>query len=379
MQIAIVTETWPPEVNGVALTVHALARGLHAGGHAVEIIRPRQAGEVGADADDGFSAMHMASVPLPRYPGLRVGLPARSRLVRHWRTRTPDAVYVATEGPLGHSALAAARRLGIRACTGFHTRFDDFVRHYGIAWMSPLVFAGLRRFHNQAAATLVPTRELATFLQDRGFRNVRVLRRAVDTALFDPCHRDLELRTHWGVAEHALAVVHVGRLAAEKNLDLAVQAFRAIAGTQPDARFIIVGDGPERARLAAAHPDFIFAGVRRGADLARHYASADLFLFPSTTETFGNVTLEALASGVPLVAFDHGAAREHLTDARAGACIPFADGCAFIDSACSLAGDAVRRQHMRRHARNAVEALSVARVNADFASLLAGHAWPEAA
>jgi glycosyltransferase involved in cell wall biosynthesis len=300
-------------------------------------------------------------------------------LFRHWQNHAPDVLYVATEGPLGHSALAAARRLGIPACTGFHTRFDDFVRHYGLSWLTPLVFAGMRRFHNRAAATLVPTTELATFLVERGFRNVRLLRRAVDTNAFHPRHRDPALRTQWDIADGALAVVHVGRLAAEKNLELAVRAYRAIRQKQPDARFIIVGDGPERARLAAAHPEIIFAGLRRGDDLARHYASADLFLFPSTTETFGNVTLEAMASGLPVVAFDYGAAREHIVDARDGACVPFADDDAFVEIASELAGNSARRNDMRERARRAVEALSPSAVSASFASLLAGLALQEAA
>ncbi len=379
MRVAIVTETWPPEVNGVALTVHSLACGLREAGHVVEVVRPRRPQEAAGVGAGGFAELLMPSVALPRYAGLRVGLPAQARLVRHWRDAAPDALYVATEGPLGHGALAAARRLGIPACTGFHTRFDDFARHYGLAWLTPLVFAGMRRFHNRAAATLVPTADLAALLRGKRFRNVRVLRRAVDTSLFHPRHRDRALRARWGIGEHGLGVVHVGRLAAEKNIDLAVRAFRAIERTQPDARFIIVGDGPERARLANAHPDIVFAGVQRGEDLARHYASGDLFLFPSTTETFGNVTLEAMASGVPLVAFDHGAAREHIGDARAGACVPFADDEAFVDAARALAGDARRRRDIREHARRTIETLSPAAVSANFAALLADLAVPERA
>ena len=244
MQVAIVTETWPPEINGVALTVQALARGLCKLGHAVQVIRPRRPDEPARVVDVDFCELLVNGAALPHYPGLRFGLPAQKRLIRHWQDRLPDALYVATEGPLGHSALAAARRLGIPACTGFHTRFDDFARHYGLSWLTPLVFAGMRRFHNRAAATLVPTAELATFLGQRGFRNVRLLRRAVDTSAFHPAYRDRALRAHWGVADGALAVVHVGRLAAEKNLELAVRAYHAILQEQPDARFIIVGDGP---------------------------------------------------------------------------------------------------------------------------------------
>src|SRR5690606_1063572 len=146
-------------------------------------------------------------------PGLHFGLPAPRRLRQHWSERSPDAVYVATEGPLGLSAVAAARRLGIPVCTGFHTRFDDFVHHYGFGFLTPAVFGYLRRFHNRASATLVPTAELHEFLRSSGFRNVHRLRRAVDTSLFRPALRDPNLRSEWGLERDDLAVLHVGRLA----------------------------------------------------------------------------------------------------------------------------------------------------------------------
>src|SRR5690606_10442552 len=155
-------------------------------------------------------------------PGLHFGLPAPRRLRQHWSERSPDAVYVATEGPLGLSAVAAARRLGIPVCTGFHTRFDDFVHHYGFGFLTPAVFAYLRRFHNRADATLVPTTELHDFLRESGFRNVHLLRRAVDIDLFRPERHDRGLRAQWGLEDGDLAVLHVGRLAPEKNLELAV-------------------------------------------------------------------------------------------------------------------------------------------------------------
>jgi glycosyltransferase involved in cell wall biosynthesis len=370
MRIAIVTETWPPEVNGVALTVQALARGLRCNGHAVAVVRPVQPNDRERAVSAEFAELLVGSAALPRYPGLRVGLPAQTRLIRHWRLTRPDAIYVATEGPLGHSALSAARRLGIPACTGFHTRFDDFISHYGFPWLTPLVFAGMRRFHNRAQATLVPTGELAEFLRKSGFANVRLLRRAVDTELFHPRFRDEMLRKRWGVADDATVIVHVGRLAAEKNLGLAVRAFRAIQAELPSTRFVIVGDGPERERIASANPDIVFAGMRHGEDLSRHYASGDLFLFPSTSETFGNVTLEAMACGLPLVAFDYGAAHEHIADEECGSRVAVADDEAFIRAASELAVDQVRRRRMGEAARAAVVSLSPDSVGQHFSNLL---------
>ena len=371
MRIAIVTETWPPEINFVALTVQTLALGLAAQGHTVELIRPRQDGEEPASSTATLVEMLTQGASLPRYPGLRFGLPAPRRLHRHWSTTRPDAVYVATEGPLGLSAIAVARRLGIASSAGFLTRFDDFARHYGLAFLTPLVRAYLRHFHNRAGATLVPTTELADFLHQQDFRHVRVLRRAVDTVLFHPTRRDPGLREQWGIAPDDLAVVHVGRMAAEKNLPLALRAFRAIQREQPHARLILVGDGPLRAELATRHPDVHFAGMRHGEDLARHYASADLFLFPSLSETFGNVTLEAMASGVPVVAFDYGAAREFIEHGRSGWRVPFADHDGFVATATALVADPPRIEAMRPLARAAAEGLSPHTVSVHFAELLA--------
>jgi len=366
MRIAMVTETYPPEVNGVALTVAGLVRGLGAAGHRVQVVRPRQATAADVNRDEDTVLMRGLRVPL--YPGLRIGLPGTRRLRALWKSERPDAVYIATEGPLGRSALRAARELGIPAVTGFHTRFDDFARHYGLGLVAPAVFAYLRRFHRRAQATLVPTSELRDFLDRAGFGRVVLLRRAVDAALFNPARRDAALRNVWGLANDQLAVLHVGRIAPEKNLALAVRAFRAIGEVRPDAKFIWIGDGPARALLQARNPDFVFAGMQHGEALARHYASGDLFLFPSLTETFGNVTLEALASGVPTVAFDYGAAREHLCDA-CGRRAPFGDDDAFVIAARDLARAV--DVPMRRAARAAVATLDPQTMAANLLALLA--------
>ncbi|GMV29342.1 MAG: hypothetical protein AMXMBFR59_14670 [Rhodanobacteraceae bacterium] len=371
MRVAIVTETYPPEINGVALTVQSLAHGLHGRGHEVQLIRPRQPAGREDNHESIVDEVQVSGAAIPRYPGLRFGWPARRRLERLWRTRRPDAIYVATEGPLGHSALRAARRLGIAASTGFHTRFDDFARFYGVGWLTPFVFAWLRHFHAHSAATLVPTQELAEFLRGRGFGAVRLLRRAVDTQLFDPARRCEQLRLAWGLTDDELAVVYVGRIAPEKNLELNVRAFRALQQHRPQARYVWIGDGPARAEIARANPDFIFCGSLRGDELARHFASCDLFLFASLSETFGNVTLEAMASGVATVAFDYGAAREHMIDGINGRRVACGDAGAFVAAAVALACDAAQRRAQAAAARDAVMHLSPQSVTDHFADLLA--------
>lgn len=368
MRYAIVTETWPPEVNGVALTVQGLERGLRDRGLEVSLLRPRQPGDQAATAQPHERLMR--SLPLPRYPGLRIGLPATRLLQARWREARPDAIYVATEGPLGWSALRAARHLDIPAATGFHTRFDAYMRDYGAAFLAPVAMGWMRRFHNSADATLVPTRELQDFLVARGFRNVLRLPRAVDTTLFSPRHRDDALRAQWGADAQVPVAIHVGRIAAEKNLGLAVRAFRALQLAQPRARFVFVGDGPERARLARENPDFVFCGVQRGEALARHFASADLFLFPSRSETFGNVTLEALASGVPVVAFDYGAAREHLRDGEHGAAVIDGDEAGFVRACVRIGNEPGLRAAMASAASSAVAGLQPAQVADDFDAIL---------
>ncbi len=368
MRYSIVSETWPPEVNGVALTVKSLQRGLLDRGHEVSVVRPEQGGT--DPAGDGETLV--GALPLPLYAGLRAGRPCTRRLQKLWMQARPDAIYIATEGPLGWSALRAARGLRIPVATGFHTRFDEYMRDYGLPWLEPLALRWMRRFHNRAGATLVPTRELQRQLLERGFDNPTLLARAVDTHLFDPARRDAAVRREWGIDGDGLAVIHVGRIAAEKNLELAVAAFRAIQRQRPDARFVWVGDGPLREQLAREHPDFVFTGILRGEALARQFASADLFVFPSRTETFGNVTLESMASSVPVVAFDYGAAHEHLRDGEHGAGIALGDDAGFIAAAAAIAGDDALRREMGRAARAAVQHLSPERVAEDFDRLLAG-------
>jgi glycosyltransferase involved in cell wall biosynthesis len=260
--------------------------------------------------------------------------------------------------------------MGIPAATGFHTRFDTYADHYGVGFLTPVVRGYLRRFHRRAAATLVPTDALAAELTVLGVDTARLLRRAVDTQLFHPRYRSAELRETWGVDGNTPVVLYVGRIAPEKNLDLAVRTFRAIQQQVPKARYVWVGDGPARAALQAANPDFIFVGMQRGEALARHYASADLFPFPSLSETFGNVILEALAAGLPVVAYEEGAAREHLLHGQNGYRIDAGDEKSFIESAVTLAGNASLIRHMGRAAHASIANLSPDAVIREFETLL---------
>lgn len=370
MHLLMVTETYPPEINGVALTVQCLLQNLLLLGHRVTLVRPRQAGDLAPRALSGFHEVLVRGVPIPRYPGLKLGLPAGTRLRRLLREARVDAVYVATEGPLGWSAVGAARAAGVPVACGFHTRFDDYFGHYGAAFAQPAARAWMRHFHNRASCTLVPTQELKDWLLANGFAHVELLRRAVDTQRFDPRHRDAQLRQALGVSECTPLVLHVGRLAPEKNLEVAAAAFERIQAQCPGARMLWIGDGPSRAALQRQYPQHLFPGVLRGHELARHFASADLFLFPSLTETFGNVTLEAMASGLTLCAFDYAAAHEHVTSGVSGELASFGKASDFVRAAEKAARAWLKGKRLGVAGRRAVEHLSPQRVAEDFARLL---------
>jgi len=362
LSVAFVTETYPPEINGVAHTVSHLVRGLADRGHDVQVIRPGQGRDDRTVDDAAIPEVVTAGLPIPGYRQLRMGLPAGRRLRRRWQARRPDVIYIATEGPLGRSALAAARRLSIPVVSGFHTNFDAYTKFYRVGFIESVVLGYLRRFHNRCQGTLVPTAELAHSLESKGFQRVAVMARGVDTERFQPGHRDAALRREWGVGDDALAVLFVGRVAAEKNIRLAIAAFEAIEHKHPGARFVVVGDGPLRQRLQAEYPRFVFRGARRGLDLARHYASADLFVFGSTSETYGNVIIEAMASGLPVVCYDYAAGHQHIRPGDNGLLAPLDDAAAFVHQAVRLAGDRERAHEIGRHARTTAEALAWDRI-----------------
>lgn len=374
MRITFVTETWPPQVNGVALTVRTLAEGLAAREFEVEVVRP------GANGRDGNVGLVCArGVAMPRYPSVQFGLPAGNALRKRWIAQRPDAIYIATEGPLGASAMRTANALGVPVVTGFHTRFHDYASHYGIGLLAPLVRKHLMGFHRRAQMTLVPTRALQAELTDAGIDHVQQLRRGVDTRLFSPERRDPALRRSWGVDDDAPVLLCVGRIAAEKNLELALKAFRALHARAPGARIVLVGDGPQREALAAAYPDALFVGTKRDTELAAHYASADLFVFPSLSETFGNVVLEAMASGLASVAFDHAAAQEHIANGVSGLVVPTTDARSFITSTYQLGTDHETRRVLGANARRAAQRCPPNAVISEFENLLnlLVHGYPD--
>jgi glycosyltransferase involved in cell wall biosynthesis len=351
MRIAYVSETYPPELNGVSLTVERTVRFLRARGHNVELIRPRQPGEAALDAGDEFRT---AGWPIPVYREMRFGISRIAPLMRRFRDTGPELVHLATPGPLAWAALAAARALGIATTSDFRTNFHQYSRHYGLGAFATPLLGLLRRFHNLTERTFVPTRATARELRAAGFHNLTMVGRGVDSQHFASSHRSADLRRQWH-AESAPVLLMVGRVAPEKNVELGLRAFEQARHACPGLRMVVVGEGPALGRLQAAYPDVRFAGVQRGAALAATYASADVFLFPSLTDTFGNVVLEALASGLPVVSFATAAAAEHVDDGVSGRLVAPGDEAAFIAAASSLSSRGVSLEPMR------VAALAAAR------------------
>ncbi|HVY58241.1 MAG TPA: glycosyltransferase family 1 protein [Xanthobacteraceae bacterium] len=272
MRVLIATDAWHPQVNGVVRTLTSLAQAAKNLGVDVEFLSP-----------DGF-----ATVPLPTYPGLRVALPSRREIARRIERIRPDAIHIATEGPIGYRVRAYCRKKGWPFTTSYTTRFPEYIAAR-LPIPESLAYAVLRRFHAAASVTMISTPSLETELRARGFANLGRWTRGVDTDLFQP-DRAIDLPFPRPI------FVCVGRVAIEKNLE-AFLSLR-LPGTK-----MIIGTGPQEAELKQRFPKVKFLGQMEGCELAAHIAASDVFVFPSRTDTFGVVQLEALASGVPVAAF----------------------------------------------------------------------------
>ena len=350
MRIEFVTDTFSPDVNGVAMTLGRLVDGLRARGHEIHVWHT-------AERSDETGETSLPSISLPGYKDVRVGLPSRLKLLRRWQKKTPDVVYVATESLLGLSAIKAAAVLKIPVAAGFHTNFDQYVEQYKLRKLKGATMSYLKNVHNRAAATFAPSREVVERLKSEGFQNVFLLGRGVDTHQFSPQHRDEELRKSWGADEGTPVVLMVGRLALEKNLELGLSAFQELQKTYPKAKGVVIGDGPLRESLRQRNRAVIFPGIQRGDDLARYYASSDVLLFPSETETFGNVLLEGMASGLSTVSYDYAAAAKHVEHGVNGLKAPMGDESAFIKLAQQATGEALKTP-LRQKAHAAVREMS---------------------
>lgn len=316
LRLAIFTDTFAPQVNGVARTVERLVEAVEARGGAVHVETVND-----PDAAPATGVHRHRSRPFWAYPSLRVALPSGRAAARRLARFAPTLVHVTTPFGVGLAGRAAARRHGIPLVTSYHTTFPQYLAHYGLEALDRVVWPYLRWFHNSGLRTFVPSVTVEQELRWQGFSGLRIWGRGVDADRFSPERRSVAVRRAIGAVEGDFVIAYVGRLAPEKRLETLLDAVRLLRSRFGDRiRLAIAGDGPSAAALrAAAPPDTHFAGMLSGEALAAFYASADCFAFPSDSETFGNVVLEAMASGLPVVAPDQGATTEIAT--RSSACL----------------------------------------------------------
>ena len=286
MRILIATDAWHPQINGVVRTLTTMADAAQSLGADIRFLTPQS----------------FRTVALPGYPGLRVALPGAKKVAGLIATARPDSIHIATEGPIGLLVRHYCQKRGLAFTTSFHTRFPEYIAAR-VPVPESWIWSALRRFHGASRAVMAATPALAAELKQRGFRNVVLWPRGVDGELFYPRPADLGLPRP--------VFLSVGRVAVEKNLE----AFLSLdlPGTK-----VVVGDGPARAALERSYPDAVFLGSRTGEQLAEAYAAADVFVFPSRTDTFGLVLLEALASGLPVAAFPVTGPLDVIGDASVG-------------------------------------------------------------
>lgn len=306
MRIALFSDTYAPQMNGVARTLQRLVSALGERGHEVRVYTTTHPG-----ARDSADVRRIPSVPFWGYEELRLAPPFFPGARRELQTWRPHVIHAATPFGLGLAGRALARSLRIPFLTSYHTQLTQYAGHYGLGAIAAHGMRYLRWFHNSGLRTLVPTRAVAEQLEAHGFARLGIWPRGVDAARYHPGYRSPSLRETMGARGRSLVVAYVGRIASEKGIDVAVNAMREVQRYAPDSVFALAGDGPAlRSIRRAAPPRTYFAGRLSGDALSTFYASADVFVFPSVTDTFGNVLLEAMASGLAVVAADVPQSRE---------------------------------------------------------------------
>lgn len=368
MRIAIVTESFLPRTDGVVRTVIELLRYLRSHDHRALVF----AAGPGPDSHAGYPVHRVRGPRCPLYPDLTLAPHAAGmrRTLSEWQ---PDVIHLASPCVLGAQGRAVGRRLGIPVAAHYQTDIGRYAGHFGLGALAGLLHRHLVRLHNGCDVTYAPTATVARDLRERGMHRVRVLGRGVDADLFRPDRRSTELRRRLLRPHEHTLFLYVGRLSAEKNLE----ALEPIVSAVPGARLIVVGDGPHRAALERrfAETAATFLGFKHGDELATIYASADVFVFPSLTETFGQVVQEAMAAGLPVLAFGAGGVQDLLRDGVDGYLCPANDRARWVALARRLACDGALRARLGEEARHTVRSRTwdeiCGRLLADYRSLAA--------
>ena len=366
-RLLVCTDTYPPQVNGVSVVTSLSVAGLSVRGWEVAVAGPRYPREMrdafGPDSRRAGASdmLLLPSAPLPFYPDIRLSVPNAYALSRFIDGFAPDLIHCATEFSIGWLGQALARRRGLRVVTSYHTDFSRYTEAYGMAWLRPTVSQHLARFHRRAIRTYTPSAPAKADLLAMGVADVEVWGRGVDIEAFHPRHRSEPLRAAYGRRD-TLIFLHVGRLAAEKGVDRILAAFALARAHLPEGavHLVVAGAGPRAEALRAhmAHDVTFLGNLDRQSVLPRLYASADAFLFSSLTETLGLVVLEAMASGLPVIATPAGGVADHLRDGINGIAYPPGDVAAMAHAMVSLALDRDRLATLGAGARRSAEALS---------------------
>jgi len=352
MRVSVISDS-VDHIDGISIGLRRLAAASQRAGHAMTLVGPADAEP---RVDEIVRIPAAMSAALPMYPQYTWSVPELPALTAHL-ARSADLVQLATPGPMGLAGLIAARMLGLPVLAQYHTEVPEYAaRLTGLPFVKDLVAPFVGWFYQQADLCLAPSQTVADRLSALGVAtaNIRRVQRGVDLALFDPARRDRAYLARHGIAADAPVALYVGRLSKEKNLDGLRAAWRIIAAARPDARLVVVGDGPQPAALDG--DGVIRTGVLHGEELATAFASADVFAFASETETFGNVVVEAAASGLPAVVAAAGAAHEHVVAGETGVVVDGRDPQTFAREVLALFANPTRRARMavtaRAHARS---------------------------
>lgn len=360
MRVLYCTDTYPPQINGVSIVTALSVAGLARRGWECAVAAPRYPGAARVDPA-AVEVVSLPSVPLPGYPEVRLAVSGRAavrRLVERFR---PDLVHCETEFTLGRTGQRAAAAAGVPVVSSYHTDFGRYAEAYGLPWIRRAVTGYLTRFHQRSARVYTPSAVSRGELLRLGLREVEVWGRGVDTALFHPRRRSQALRAELGMGSR-FTFVYVGRLAPEKRVDVVVDAFRKASAMVPAGviHLIVAGTGPQEAELrAAAPPGVTFLGfLDRESRLPDLYANCDAFVFASVTETLGLVVLEAMASGLPVIAAPEGGVRDHVRDGTNGLTYEAGDASALARAMLLLVNEWELTGRLARGARRTAEALS---------------------
>lgn len=360
LRISIVTETYFPQVNGVSRTLDRLVDHCSNCGDRIQLLTPRY--EQKPKLQRSVENINWRSMNLPFYPEVVLPLVTTGTVASALARFQPDLVHIATEGTLGRAALKACHRLGLPVVSSYHTNFPQYLNMYRAGFLEPACWRYLRWFHNATRMTFCPAPSIRRNLLEHGFKNVEVWSRGVDWFRFSPNKRSEELRRSFGVEPDEILMVYVGRLAAEKNLEMLMDAWQELPN-RDKCRLMFVGDGPLRGKLEERIDNrTIFAGYRYGEELAEMYASSDLFVFPSLTETFGNVVLEAMASGIPAIGFNVQGPGDIINDGVTGRLVDTIDATSLITAMQTLSTNHKERFEMGRWARRHAESQSWAQI-----------------